>query len=159
MDTLCDQDHLFVKVKRNITHLVARSDLDSIPVRIWLFGMINLFEIELRNQIELSGLNWEACLSAGRLEKANMLFLEKQRNNEEITLLGCLQLIDLGIIIQKQLRSPDQLLVKFDNRKSADTIFKKINRLRDSLAHGQKIQMEWCEVYHLMQLIANSINN
>ncbi len=93
IDLLCQKEHVFVKVKRNITHLVTRSDLDSIPVRIWLFGMISLFEIGLKEKIQQLGIVWKGKLSPERYELAEELYSLKKSRNEEINLLGCVHLI------------------------------------------------------------------
>jgi hypothetical protein len=70
LEILSEKEYIFVKVKRNITHIVTRADLDSIPVRIWLYGMISLFEQDLKKAIDLSGIQWQKFLEECRLEEA-----------------------------------------------------------------------------------------
>jgi len=157
IEELCKKDHLFVKVKRNITHLVSRSDLDTIPIRIWLYGMISLFEIELKESIISAGIQWDNLLSETRLKKAFELFELKKEKNEEINLLGCTQLADVGTIISKtwdqfSMFFPDEL-----SRKEIISSFNRINLLRDSLAHGQKLHMDWSNIYSLAKLISYTL--
>ena len=157
IEILCSKEQVFVKVKRNITHLVTRSDLDTIPVRIWLYGMISLFEVELKAKIIRELINWEDLLPSARLEKAKELYLLKKSKNEEINMLGCTQLVDLGTIIFK---SWEHFQTFFPSDLSKNTIrssFSEINFLRDTLAHGQKLQQEWPEIHDLIQLISFSL--
>lgn len=157
LEVLCEKEQIFVKVKRNITHLVTRSDLDTIPVRIWLFGMISLFEIEMKESINNFGIEWQNLLSENRINKATELFELKKKNNEEIYLLGCTMLADIGTIISKSWAKYITFFPPELTRKTIKSSFDKVNQLRDALAHGQKLQMDWPEVYRLAKLIAYTL--
>lgn len=157
LEVLCEKEQLFVKVKRNITLLVTRSDLDTIPVRIWLYGMISLFEIELKEAISNLGIPWQNILTSNRINKASELFELKKKNNEEIDLLGCTQLADIGTIILKSWDQFDQFFPSELSKKDIRHSFSRINQLRDTLAHGQKLQMEWPEIYRLAKLISYTL--
>lgn len=102
MELLLKYPQVFVKVKRNVRMIVSRADLDSIPVRIWLFVMISILEVELRNKIRSMGDNWQQFLSEGRMSYARDLFAKKRQRNEEVELLDCLQIVDLLCIVTKQ---------------------------------------------------------
>jgi hypothetical protein len=158
LGVLSEREHLFVKVKRKITHLVTRSDLDKIPVRIWLYGMISLFEIELKEKITQLDIKWEDRLTDERVEKAKVLYELKQAKNEEIDLLGCIQLGDLGTIVFKSWENFQECFPVDLTKKSIRSSFLKINNLRDALAHGQKLQMDWSEILSLVKIIAYSLN-
>jgi hypothetical protein len=157
IDILCKKEQIFVKVKRNITLVVTRSDLDTIPVRIWLYGMISLFEIELKERIIQTGIDWMKKLTLDRNQKAEELYLLKKSKNEEIDLLGCTQLGDLGTIILKCWEQFSDLFPTSHSKSTIQSSFNKINLLRDALAHGQKLQIEWPEIYNLIQLISYSL--
>lgn len=158
LEVLSEREHLFVKVKRKITHLVTRSDLDKIPVRIWLYGMISLFEIELKEKITQMDIKWEDRLTDERVEKAKVLYELKKSKNEEINLLGCIQLGDLGTIAFKSWENFKDCFPADLAKKSISSSFIKINNLRDALAHGQKLQMEWSAILSLVKLITFSLN-
>lgn len=158
VDLLCKKEQVFVKVKRNVTHLVTRSDLDTIPVRIWLYGMISIFEFELKEKINQSGLKWESKLTPDRLTKAVELYSLKKSRNEEISLLGCTQLTDVGTIVFKSWEQFKDLFPSEFSKKEVQSIFNDINFLRDALAHGQKLQLEWSEIHSLMQIISYTLS-
>lgn len=157
IDILCKKEQVFVKVKRTVTHLVTRSDLDTIPVRIWLYGMISIFEYELKEKINQLNIKWEEKLTSGRLAKAEELYVLKQSKNEEISLLGCIQLGDVGTIVFKLWEHFNDFFPSGYSKKTIQSIFNKINLLRDALAHGQKLQMEWPEVYQLAEIISYTL--
>lgn len=155
IEILCKKDHVFVKVKRNVTHLVTRADLDSIPVRIWLYGMISLFEIEIKEMIRKAGVNWEELMSQSRIDSAMSLYKHKAERNEEIDLLGCTQLVDIGTILFKRWQDYSNLFPDGYSKNSARNCFCDINSLRDALAHGQKLTMEWSKIHSLMVVVSN----
>lgn len=101
LEVLIEYPQVFVKEKRKVTKIISCADLDSVPVRIWLFGMINILEVELRNRIISTKSQWQQYLSVGRLEKATDLFTQKQERNEEVELLNCLQITDLSSVVLK----------------------------------------------------------
>lgn len=150
MELLLEYPQVFVKVKRNVSMIVSRADLDSIPVRIWLFGMISILEVELRNKIRSSGNNWQQFLSEGRLDYAQKLFLMKQQRNEEVELLDCLQIVDLSCIISRQWDNYKSQFTGVDKRNFTKA-FNMMRQLRDELAHAQKLTLEWKEIFDLMK--------
>ncbi|PKP48103.1 MAG: hypothetical protein CVT94_09440 [Bacteroidetes bacterium HGW-Bacteroidetes-11] len=158
MELLLEYPQVFVKVKRNVRMIVSRADLDSIPVRIWLFGMISILEVELRNKINNKNLSWEASLSMGRLKYAKELFDKKKDRNEEVDLLNCLQLVDLSTIIYRNWRSFQSDFVYVD-RNSFVSVFKKLNILRDELAHAQKLTLDYKELYDLMKFTRECLSD
>ena len=83
-ESLSRLEHIFIKRHREISHIVSRADLDTIPVRIWMYGMISLFEIEVKEKINIIVPDWKKCLSAGRIEIAEKLYSLKTNKNEEI---------------------------------------------------------------------------
>lgn len=158
VDLLCKKEQVFVKVKRNVTHVVTRSDLDTIPVRIWLYGMISIFEFELKEKINRLSIKWEKMLSSSRLAKAEKLFALKQSKNEEISLLGCIQLVDVGTIVFKSWEHFNHFFPSGYSKNKIHSFFNKINLLRDVLAHGQKLQIEWPEIHNLMQIVSYTLS-
>lgn len=158
VDLLCKKEQVFVKVKRNVTHLVTRSDLDTIPVRIWLYGMISIFEFELKEKIYQLNINWQEKLSSTRLAKAEELFVLKKSKNEEISLLGCIQLGDVGSIVFKSWEHFNDFFPSGYSKKMIQSSFNKINLLRDALAHGQKLLLDWSVIHNLMQIISNTLS-
>jgi len=149
LELLLEYPQAFIKEKSKITRIVSRADLDSIPVRIWLFGMISILEFELRSRIQSTFVVWEQCLSDGRIEYAKNLFREKLKRNEEVELLDCVQIVDLSKIICTNWILFGDYSNKISCLDFRDKLYG-INKLRDELAHTQRITLEWNEIYKLM---------
>ncbi|MBL7906152.1 MAG: hypothetical protein JNL22_14100 [Bacteroidales bacterium] len=158
MELLLVYPQVFVKVKRNVKMIVSRADLDSIPVRIWLFGMISLLEVELRDKIRSMGNDWQQSLSEGRLSYARDLFAKKQQRNEEVEMLDCLQIVDLSCIVTRQW---DRFQSQFAGieRNEFSAHLKDMNQLRDELAHAQKLTPEWNEIFELMVFVRKCLSS
>lgn len=149
---------VFVKTHKKIRYIITPADFDSIPVRILLFGLISLFEYELREVIRREKIDWEKLLSKERLEKCKELYEFKKSRNEEIDLLDCTQLIDLMTIIKKSKTS----FIKYfliDKLKVIEEIFKEINLLRDELAHAQRITLESKRINEIINFIKGFFEN
>lgn len=149
---LSKNPHLFIKEGHSITSIVTSSDLDSIPVRIWLFGMISLFEILLRQEITINQIEWKECITKNRLDQAKGLYFKKRERNEEIDLLSCTQIVDLADIICKSWNY--YLTPGFDfNKNEFKSKLVRLNKLRDEIAHSQKFTSDWKEILEMMDLI------
>jgi hypothetical protein len=136
---LRDYPRLFVNVFGQVGGIVTRTDLQKPPVRMWLFGMITLIEMRMTRmleQFESSG-DWQQYLSDGRVAKAEALLVERQRRNQSLELIDCLQFSDKCQIIarDKDLRA----WTRFDSRRQVEEAGKKLERLRNNLAHAQDI--------------------
>lgn len=130
---------VFVKVLGQVGGIVTRTDLSKPPVRMWLFGMITIIEMGLTQLIESAypDGSWKQCLSEGRLQKANALLEERQRRNQELRLLDCLQFSDRGQIVLRNeaLRARSG----FVSRSRGEQTVKELEALRNNLAHSQDI--------------------
>lgn len=130
---------LFVSVLGRVGGIVSRSDLQKPPARMWLFGMVTLIEMRFSRLIEryCTDSEWQACLSDGRLQKADQLLNERIRLNQDLTMLDCLQLSDKAQIVARsaKLRS----MTRFESRTQLEKSARMIERLRNNLAHSQDI--------------------
>jgi hypothetical protein len=86
-----------------INGIVTRADLQDPPVRMWLFGTITVIELRFQKMIEeqFQGEEWGQYLSPARLEKAIKMRAERQRRNENPTMLDCLQFSDKAQIVAR----------------------------------------------------------
>jgi hypothetical protein len=149
IDHLVKYSFAFVKEKRKITRIVTRADLDSVPVRIWLFGMLNLLEAELRERIKSTFVVWETSLSNDKFGVAKSVFQRKIDRNEEIELLDCVQFSDLStIIISNWILFGDysKIVSKIEFQERLE----KIRGLRNEISHAQKLTFEWKDIFDLM---------
>lgn len=142
----------FIEEDGKIAHIVTRTDLDKIPLRIGFFGMISLLETHLKELIRKYLPHWEQSISENRLNSARSLYEWKKGRKEEIDLVQCLQFGDLGSIFSKI-----QRFKKFDPEYSRDRFVKMMNdigQLRDALAHSQgNLGFSWEEIDTIIRFI------
>ena len=93
---LNDRDFAFVIYGNKVTGIVTKADINKPPVRIYLFGIISLFEMHMNfwiNHFYLDN-SWTEKLPEKRLEKAASIYKLRKGNNQDLSLLECLQLCD-----------------------------------------------------------------
>lgn len=130
--------------------VIVRADLEKPPMRMWLFGMITLFEMTITKiiQRQYPGNAWHQMLSPARLEKAIALQNERQRRNQSVELLDCLQLTNKGQLFAKS----DELRDQYWNvsRNEIRKVMKEFEGLRNNLAHSQPYTQEnWSSIRRL----------
>jgi len=137
LNILSDKPFVFVLVKENINGIITIADINKPIVRIYLFGIISLFEMHINYWIKKYYQNesWREILKKERLNKAKELHELRKGKNEDLSLLECLQLSDKKVILQSAIK----FLEKF---KYSKNYFKKlledIEKIRNELAHSQK---------------------
>ncbi|MCM2372540.1 hypothetical protein [Aporhodopirellula aestuarii] len=136
---LRDQRRMFVSILGCVGGFVSRSDLDKPPVRMWLFGMVTLIEMRFRRLIErhCTDESWKAFLSASRIRKAEQLLQERDRRNQSVALLDCLQLSDKAQIVARNKMLRER--TRFESRREVEQTAKMLEKLRNNLAHCQTI--------------------
>ena len=109
---------------------------------MWVFGLVTLIEDALRRLIVKSfpDGSWAQHLPAARLEKAHALREERERRGDHATLVECLQFGDTAHIVFKH--EDLRQRAGFDSRRSAKQATKRMERLRNLLAHSQRIDDE-----------------
>jgi hypothetical protein len=136
---LRDRPRLFLTSFGQVGGIVSRSDLQKPPVRMWLFGMVTIVEMGFVRLIEsrFPDDTWQERVSDKRLEKAKALLEERQRRNQELGLMDCLQFSDKGQIVVRDEQLRNQ--VGFVSRRRGEETIKAVEALRNSLAHSQDI--------------------
>jgi hypothetical protein len=86
---LSSQDLLFIEVLGEVACIVTHDDLEKPPMRMWLFGVITLVEMNVSWAVqELYPNNrWVNMISAARLAKAEELQEERDRRKQHASLL------------------------------------------------------------------------
>ncbi|SHM43204.1 hypothetical protein SAMN04488057_101434 [Cyclobacterium lianum] len=157
-DKLVEQRRFFLKEGQQISHIVTQSDLDKIPMRLAMMGFISVWETYLRDLVKTDIPDWQQSLSARRMQDAQKLFALKSARNEEIDLIQCLQLADLGSIFSK--KQGFKRFLPDGNREEYDNMVRKIGKLRDALAHSQAVlPFSWKEIHLLLAFIRNAIRS
>jgi hypothetical protein len=124
------------------------------PVRTWLIGIVTLIEMRFTELIERNcpAEAWKAYLSDARLQKAQTLQAERRRPNQQLQLFDCVQFSDRDQIMA---RNEDiRKCTIFSSRNQAEQSIKKLEQLRNNLAHAQDILVsDWKTIIQLCDFI------
>ena len=147
LNVLTERSFAFVITENNINGIVTIADVNKPIVRIYLFGIISLFEIHLNFWIREyhDTMSWREHLNKNRLAKANKIFEDRKGKNEELTLLECIQICDKRTI----LLATNDFIERFG---FANVQFEKlmtdIEQIRNEIAHSQNSivsNLEWSQ--------------
>jgi hypothetical protein len=131
-------ERIFVLVFGQVGGIVTRGDLQKSAIRMWLFGIISLIEMQLlriiREQYPDDG--WKSLLIGKRLTDAENILNLRREKNVAIDLADCLQICDKSTIVLKTEEVLRKLCV---DKKSCKRFFKDLETLRNNLAHAQDI--------------------
>ncbi len=136
---LRDRRHVFITVLGHVGGIVTRGDLQKAPVRLWLFGLVSLLEMQMLRVVRerYPADAWASLLSDERISGARRVFDERRRRNEENDLSDCLQLGDKATILMKD---PELFALSgFASKRALETFFKEVGMLRNALAHANDI--------------------
>ncbi|WP_194775797.1 CBS domain-containing protein [Pararhodonellum marinum] len=146
-EILLDKEYVYVLSRNSVDGIVTRADINKPIVRIYLFGLISLFELHLNFWItkNFKGETWQDILNPVRIKLAENIYKERKGNNVQLTLLECIQICDKRDI----LRSADKFREDFDFSKSRfERLLKNTEKIRNELAHSQNsiiANLEWTE--------------
>ena len=147
-------DCCFVTLFDTIAGIIVKADIQHPYMRMWLFGIVTMVEMETGPLIERFWPDgeWQSLISEGRLAKANLLLAERERRNQPSTLLACLQYADkLQILLENESFFQQ---FGFPSKKAARAICKDIESLRNNLAHAQDIvSHDFAQVARIAQRI------
>jgi len=146
----------FVRLLGEVGGIVTSDDLQKAPVRMWLFGLVTLIEMRFAVLItsHLPGDAWKDHVSPGRLEKAQAILDERRRRNQSPQLFDCLQFADKGKIIACHEGIRNATI--FSSRRQAEETTRRLESLRNSLAHAQDIlSNDWETIIQLCDFVAH----
>ncbi len=130
---------VFVVVMGEVSGIIMKGDLQKAPVRMWIFGVLSLLEMQFLRLIRSTYPqdSWKNLISENRLEAAEQLLRDRMHRNEAIDLADCLQFADKRTIVLKS----DSLrnALGFPSKNKGDELLKDLEHLRDELAHAQDI--------------------
>ncbi len=127
---------IFIQWLGEVAGVITRQDLQKAPVRMWLFGAITLFDLNMTWAIEElhPGDAWSGHISPGRLAKAQALQAERLRCGNPCRLVDCLQIKDKADILARDARLP--AILGLASRREVDRFTRRIESLRNLLAHA-----------------------
>jgi hypothetical protein len=142
LNVLTEMNHapfLFITVLGTVGGVITPADLQKPPVRMWVFGIVTLIEMRCMELIErhCPSDSWKEYVSEGRLQKAQALLDERSRRYQTVRLIDCLQFSDKGQIIARNEGIRQQTI--FTSRRQAEDAIKKLELLRNNIAHAQDI--------------------
>lgn len=139
LEVLKNSDHVFISSFGMVSGIITRGDLRKIPIRMWLFSLISLIEMQMLRIIRARypENSWEELIDDDKIiKRAKNYFKKLRKNNEEIDLVDCLQFFDKYTIISKT----EDLLKKLQcNKNDFCTFLEDLKNLRNKLAHAQDI--------------------
>lgn len=142
---LNNSNFAFVISGNQVTGIITKADINKPPVRIYLFGAISLLEMHLNLWIThfFQDNSWVDQIPEGRMETAKGIYDQRKGNNQELTLLECLQLCDKRDLLLKS----DGFLNEFEfSKNSFRSLLNRAERIRNELAHSQNSiisNMDW----------------
>ena len=159
LQILHDKQRVFVLEGNKVNGIVTRGDLQKAPVRLFLFGLVTLLEMNLQYLIKKNYPNesWTKSIKSNRLEKAKDQQSMRKDRNEAIDLADCLQFCDKRDLI---LKKPEILKnIEIKSIKNIKQFFKSAEDLRNNLAHAQDIVKgsSWKKIIDLAKEIESFI--
>ena len=136
---LSQHSHCFVRIFDAVAGVISRADIEHPYVRMWLFGIITMTEMQIIPIIEqmYPGGAWKKLISSGRLAKAEEMLEERLRRDQQASLLSCLQISDkMQILVENE---AVRKTLGFSSKKLALKVCKEFESLRNNLAHAQDI--------------------
>jgi len=134
------QGQVFVTRDGAVWGIATLADLQKLPVRLYVFGLVTLIEMNLlrimRRHPELA---WQSILSGKKMRAAEEILQDRRSNNLDTGLDECLQFYDKYTILLKQPWFAEAL---GRSKRNARHLFGQLRILRDSLAHAHTIRVD-----------------
>lgn len=145
------KERLYIESLNNITGIITKGDLQKHPVRMWLFGIISLVEMQMLRIIReyCPGESWRKYLNNTRKKHVMDIYNERVERNQQIDASECLEFCDKKEIILKN-EKIFKLLDEF-SRSSFRKLMKESQEIRDNLAHSQDYLVEdWPNIFDII---------
>lgn len=136
LNVLKGSEFLYVNHADRIVGIITKADLNKPPVRVYVFGMLSLFEMHLNSWIrhDYPDGTWQEIIPKTRREKAQEIYELRKKNNQDLTLLDCLQLADKRDLLAKSQAFRD----RFDcTKQDLERFIKNVEKIRNEVAHNQ----------------------
>lgn len=135
LEVLSHNDFVFVLSNNEIDGIVTKADINKPLFRLYLFGIISLFEMHINFWInKYLKVEIKQVLEGARYESALKIFELRQKKNHQLTILECIQLGDKRDIL---LGIPDFLKMFSFSKKAFDKFMKTVETIRNETAHSQ----------------------
>ena len=115
---------------------LARDSVDTLALRAWLFGVLTFLEARARERLAQDR-EWRGTLSDARLEKAREIKDERTRRGRAMSTVDALQFGDVAWLATRY--QGWYALFGVESRRQAKQLVRRLEVLRNGLAHGQDI--------------------
>jgi len=148
------REYSFVVIDANVAGIITRADLNKPPARIYLFGLVSLFEMHLVFWIrkEFADDAWKQHLKESRIEQALELYEQRKQKHQELSLCECLQVCDKADVVMTHDELRD--LFGINSKSEGRRLFGRAETLRDLLAHSQTSLVEGTTWEELTKTVA-----
>ncbi|MFB2922181.1 MULTISPECIES: CBS domain-containing protein [Aerosakkonema] len=142
---------VFVLDRDRVSGIVTRGDLQKAPVRMLLFGLVTLLEMQILRLVRIYYPNdsWQPFVKSDRVALAKKLWHDRQAKNEAMNLTDYLQFSDKRELILAKTEIVDRLGLK--SKRAGERFLKSAEALRNKLAHAQDLvnDSSWPELIEL----------
>lgn len=139
LELLVGSPQVFIVIMGEVSGIITKGDLQKAPIRMWLFGVLSLLEMQFLRLIRASFSQdaLKEILSQERFAKAEEMLQQRKSRNEAIDLADCLQFCDKRTIVL----GSDTLrhALGFSSKDEGEKLLKAFEQLRNELAHAQDI--------------------
>jgi hypothetical protein len=157
------RSRVYVIYLNKVGGIVTKGDLEKAPVRMWLFGLVSLLEMQLLRLIRgfHPDESWKVFLKKSRLARAHKTFEDRKANNEGIDLADCLQFCDKRDILKGSDIIRRHVGIKSKKQvESLESLLRRAETLRNGLAHAQNIiTNSWPNIADTTAMIESSLED
>lgn len=135
LPVLTNNSFAFVLNENEINGIITKADINKPLVRLYLFGIISLFEMHINFWIgKYLKHEIKEVLSSERYDLALKVYNLRQKNNDQLTMLECIQLGDKRDILS----SFPEFLKQFGcSKKEFERLLRTTETIRNEIAHSQ----------------------
>lgn len=135
LEVLTKYGFALVLNNNEIDGIVTKADINKPLFRLYLFGIVSLFEMHINFWInKYVTNNLSELISPDRLGAAEKILSLRQHANDQLTILECLQLSDKRDIL---LLTPDFLALFDFSKRAFEKFMKTVEIIRNEVAHSQ----------------------
>lgn len=135
--TLLEQEpRLFVRSLGQIGGIITRADLQKVTIRMWLFGVLSLIEMQMMRVIlqRYPNDSWKLHLKPEALSKAEEIHRDRARRDLETSLADCLAWSTKARLVCAV--DDVRIALGFVSKGKGSRMFSRLQALRDRLAHA-----------------------
>lgn len=149
-------ERLFIINKTEVSYIVTKSDLQKIPVRMFIFSLLSFLEMKMIEIIDKKYPNdkWMKFLEKSEKRKIEKSYKKKKSKNENLKKINCAYFSQLTKIMKK---------IKLKYGYNLNEIFdESLNEIRNNIAHSQDLgnkELDMSEIIKKVLTLYDFIKN